>query len=354
MADSPGGYPAAVVSTTAQNRAASDPHFDAAIAEDVVVMGEIVRAKIMSTPHLTTDATERACGEHYYPLLLASFRKKHKGVQLVTQEDVGFGVSLHSEDQEDPSGDKIEWAVIRRTLRFDWSLPRGLLIETQELADEARRWLRNPSERRDVLGRLYNVMTQIGATIGRENRLCPEGQDESANPSDRIERDVAIIRKQLDGAREQFRGDTERAAQFRYAKGMVVGAAFTLVLCGVIAGVLALEHVRVINAVGIGAGALGAFVSVLERMTRGKLDINAQSGDRMLTAFGALRPMVGGIFGFVIYLIIRAELISVFVLPKHNATALAYVAVFAFVAGFNERFAQDVLANASNARREDS
>jgi hypothetical protein len=351
VADSPEPYPAVAVQT--RNGDASDPHFDAAISEDAIVMGDIVRAKVMSSPRLTTDAAERACGEYYYPLLLAAFRKKHKGVQLVIQEDVGFGVSLHSEDQGDPAGDKIEWAVIRRTLRFDWSLPRGLLIETQGLADETRRWLHNPGERRDVLGRLYNVMTQIGATIGRENRLRPDDQDESANPSDRIERDVAIIRKQLDGAREQFRGDTERAAQFRYAKGMAIGTGLTLTLCGAIAGVLALEHVRIINAVGIGAGALGAFVSVLERMTRGKLDINAQSGDRMLITFGALRPVVGGIFGFVIYLIVRAELISVFVLPKHNAAALAYVAVFAFVAGFNERFAQDVLANASNARRDD-
>jgi hypothetical protein len=59
---------------------------------------------------------------------------------------------------------------------------------------------------------------------------------------------------------------------------------------------------------------------------------------------------VGGIFGFVVYLVLRAELISIFVLPKSTGTELAYVAVFSFVAGFNERFAQDVLANASNSR----
>ena len=123
-----------------------------------------------------------------------------------------------------------------------------------------------------------------------------------------------------------------------------------LVLCGLIIGILAIDHTEVVNVVGLAAGAIGACVSVLERMTRGKLEINALSGDRMILAFGALRPAVGGIFGFVIYLVIRAELISIFVLPKHTGTALAYVAVFGFVAGFNERFAQDVLANASNAR----
>jgi hypothetical protein len=87
-------------------------------------------------------------------------------------------------------------------------------------------------------------------------------------------------------------------------------------------------------------------------MTKGTLDLNAQAGHKMIVAFGALRPFVGGIFGLVTFCVIRAELISVFVLPKATGTALAYVAVFAFVAGFNERFFQDMLANASNARAE--
>ena len=215
-----------------------------------------------------------------------------------------------------------------------------------------RRWLRNPSERRDLLGMLYNVLTQIGATIGRENRLSPEGQDERAKPSDRIERDVAVIRKQLNAARAQFRGDVERAAQAKYAYGMVMGAAIILAAWGIVAWILAEEHIKIINAVGLAAGAIGACVSVLERMTRGKLEINAQSGQGTLIGFGALRPVIGAVFGFLIYLVIRAGLISVFVLPKGNAAALAYVSVFAFVAGFNERFAQDVLASASNTRNE--
>jgi hypothetical protein len=66
-----------------------------------------------------------------------------------------------------------------------------------------------------------------------------------------------------------------------------------------------------------------------------------------------MRPVVGGVFGLVVYLVIRAELVSIFVLPHSTGTTLAYVAVFGFVTGFNERFAKDILANASNARTEE-
>lgn len=328
---------------------AYDAAFQASLDEDSVAWGEVVEAKVRASTKLTSDPMQLAIGERYFPLLLQSFRKTHKGVEFAIQEDAGIGVVLHTADQGDPAGDRIDWAVIRRTLRFEWNLPRVLLVETQQLGEEVRRWVRNPSERRDLMSSLYNVMTQIGATIGRENRRTASN-DEGDKPSEHIEHDVSIIKKQLDAARDQFRAETERAAQFRYALGMVRGAVGALMLWGIAAGILALQHIDLINVVGFASGAVGACVSVLERMTRGKLEINAQSGDRMIMGLGALRPVVGAIFGYVVFLIIRAELISLFVLPKSHSGALAYVAAFGFVAGFNERFAQDVLANASNAR----
>jgi hypothetical protein len=306
----------------------------------------------MTSPGLTKNPSERAIGERYYPLLLASFQQKHKGVQITIQEDVGVGIVLHSADQGDPTGNKLDFAVIRKTLRFDWSLTRGLFVEAQELAEEGRRRL-NADSCGDLLGVLYNIFSQIQATIGRENRLCRPDQDERTPPSPRIEQDVEIIHRQLDAARRQFQDDVEREAQFKYAVGMALGAALMLAVCGALAGILASEHIRVVNAVGLAAGAIGACVSVLRRMAKGNLEINAQSGNGMIIAFGAVRPVIGGIFGFVLYLVIRAELISFFTLPTNKGTALAYVSVFAFVAGFNERFFQDVLANASNSRNEE-
>jgi hypothetical protein len=329
--------------------APSHAPFQSLLDSNSVRLINLVEAKIMSSPHLTADPDKRAIGEHYFPLLLTAFHQRHKGVQVAVQEDVGVGAALHNGD-EDEEGDRLNTAVIRRTMRFDWSTPRSLLYETHELAEEARRWITNPRERRDLLGLLFGIVCQAQVTIARENRQCPDGQDESAPPTDRIETDVEIIRRQLAAARKQFERDAERAAQFRYARGIALGSGLMVTLCLVIAGIFAAEHIQAINAVGLAAGAVGACVSVLQRMTKGTLDLNAQAGHKMILAFGALRPFVGGIFGLVTFFVIRAELISVFVLPKGTGSALAYVAVFAFVAGFNERFFQDMLANASNSR----
>jgi hypothetical protein len=297
------------------------------------------------------DPIERKTGEDFYPLLLDAYRKKHKGVQLIIQEGAGVAVALHVAG-EDEDGNKLDWAVLRRTLRFDWSAARTIMIEAHELGEEARRWIANPSEQRDLLGFLFRIVSQIQATIARENRLCQPDQDESTPPTERMETDVEIVGRQLTAARDQFDRDTQRAAQFRYARGIALGSSVMTLLCLVIAGIFAWQHISAINGVGLAAGAVGACVSVLQRMTNGTLDLNAQAGHRMILAFGALRPFVGGIFGLVTFFVIRAELISVFVLPKATGSALAYVAVFAFVAGFNERFFQDMLANASNARTE--
>jgi hypothetical protein len=297
------------------------------------------------------DPIERKTGEDFYPLLLDAYRKKHKGVQLIIQEGAGVAVALHVAG-EDKDGNKLDWAVLRRTLRFDWSVARTIMIEAHELAEEARRWIANPSEQRDLLGFLFRIVSQIQATIARENRLCQSGQDESTPPTERMKTDVEIIGRQLTAARDQFDRDTQRAAQFRYARGIALGSGVMTLLCLAIAGIFAWQHISAINGVGLAAGAVGACVSVLQRMTNGTLDLNAQAGHRMILAFGALRPFVGGIFGLVTFFVIRAELISVFVLPKATGSALAYVAVFSFVAGFNERFFQDMLANASNARAE--
>jgi hypothetical protein len=325
--------------------------FQNSLETNSVRLGNVVSAKAMASPRLTKDPATRATGEYFYPLLLAAFQQRHKGVQIVIQEYAGLGVALHTGD-EDEVGDRLDTAVIRRTMRFDWSAARALLTEAHELAEETRRWIAKPAERRDLLGLLLGIVSQIQATIARENRQCPEDQDESIAPTARMDADLENIKHQLSAAREQFERDTQRAAQFRYARGIALGAGIMMFLCAVIASIFALEHVKAINGVGLVAGAVGACVSVLQRMTKGTLDLNAQAGHKMIVAFGALRPFVGGIFGLVTFFVIRAELISVFVLPKATGTALAYVAVFAFVAGFNERFFQDMLANASNARNE--
>ncbi len=74
----------------------------------------------------------------------------------------------------------------------------------------------------------------------------------------------------------------------------------------------------------------------------------------MLVVFGALRPLIGGVFGLVTFCVLKAGLISALVVPTGAGEQLAFVAVFAFAAGFNERFFQDMLAGASKGLGQDA
>jgi hypothetical protein len=332
---------------------AKHPVFESLLNDDAVDLLHLVEAKVMSSPGLTQDEASREIGEHFYPLLRSSFEKKHKGVQLVIQEDVGAGLALHTGADNDPKGDVLDTFIIRKTFRFDWSAPRVLMEQSNALAGETVRWITNPAERRALLGLIFGILSQIDATLARENRQCPVGQHEGVKPTARIDTDLKIIGNQLEAAQRLFERDTQRAAQFRYAAGMAYGVVIMTLLCAAIGGVFLATGARATGGVALAAGAVGACVSVLQRMTKGTLELNAQAGHKMIYLFGALRPFVGGIFGVIIYFVIRAELVSVFVLPQEAQKALAYVAVFAFVAGFNERFFQDMLASASSARTEE-
>jgi hypothetical protein len=268
----------------------------------------------------------------------------------------GIGVALYKGKADgESSGDRdnLEIHVQRSVLRFDWTAARHLLLEVSELADEACRWMSGTDELRDLLTRLFGIASQIQTAVGRENRQTKPEHDESHQPGPQMASDCAIIGPQLTRAREHFNRETQRAAQVRYAEGMGIGAALIAVLYGVTEMILALNGIPAVNAIGVISGAAGACVSVLRRMSRGTLSLDAQIGDGMLLGFGVVRPILGAVFGMVVYLVIRAELISIFTLPSTPSAALAYIFVFTFVAGFSERFAQDVLANATNTRTED-
>ncbi|HWN00752.1 MAG TPA: hypothetical protein VNO54_27185, partial [Streptosporangiaceae bacterium] len=66
-------------------------------------------------------------------------------------------------------------------------------------------------------------------------------------------------------------------------------------------------------------------------------------------ALGALRPIVGAVFGAVVYFAIIGGLLAVEAKTGKDASiTVAFFAVAGFAAGFSERFAADVLQRASS------
>jgi hypothetical protein len=92
------------------------------------------------------------------------------------------------------------------------------------------------------------------------------------------------------------------------------------------------------------AGGVGAMVSVMSRMSTGSVRLDWEFGKDTLRTLGALRPFVGAIFGLMTFLALKSEIVN---LKVGDGSSSYYYIVFAFVAGFSERFAQDMLLGAA-------
>jgi hypothetical protein len=151
----------------------------------------------------------------------------------------------------------------------------------------------------------------------------------------------------LEQARSCYDRSAQRQAQIEYFIGMAVGLA--LLVAGLFAlGLLTHAHFSTepLLYTPLAAG-LGAFVSVLARMTRGQLRLSYESGRTIMRLLGLIRPLLGALFGAAIYVMLAGGLLTIDP-PKPDRQLFFYLGI-AFVAGFSERFAQDMVARAPGA-----
>jgi hypothetical protein len=225
---------------------------------------------------------------------------------------------------------RLHWAT-------DWSTkdkPKlmRLLYECETLAVKVQEVLRDTS-RRLAIQSLFNVISFVLAFA------------ETPHASD--DKSVAeISRSTRAGLKEVntfYRHAAERSGQITYVGGMLFGMLAPLLIS--IAGWILVGHNHS-SAVGIGllcfsAGAVGALVSVMSRLSSGKVTLDWEYGKDTLRTLGSLRPFVGAVFGLITYLALRSGVIGID-LANHDGRSYYYV-VFSFAAGFSERLAQDML-----------
>lgn len=97
--------------------------------------------------------------------------------------------------------------------------------------------------------------------------------------------------------------------------------------------------------VAYGAGAVGAFVSVLQRMASEKYDVHYDLGKRTVLMLGSYRPVLGAVFGVFTYLVLASGLLQT--ASPDDEHALAFYGALAFVAGFSDRFTKVLVQGAS-------
>ena len=193
------------------------------------------------------------------------------------------------------------------------------------------------------------LTTQVLSAIEYENAryrtVLQQAPDTAYAPSEHYVNELAIARGELDRARDLLEIGGQRDAQVTYGLGMTLGVAALVLLCALLGGAFLWLDAPAYYAVAVPAGGLGAVVSVLQRMTSGRLQLDVHAGREMLLAYGAVRPLIGAVFGTVAFVLIAGGLLPS--ITVSTDAPLAFYAGIGFLAGFNERFAQDMLAGAS-------
>jgi hypothetical protein len=163
---------------------------------------------------------------------------------------------------------------------------------------------------------------------------------------------VARHRMQIDRIERYYDRAARKAARIRYFGGMLLGLVVVAGLGSLIAtlielfGDLDLGSTATRNFYAcFGAGAVGAMVSVMTRMRQEDgVRLDYEVGSLLIVMLGAFRPILGAIFGTAAYFALESGFLQLN--PPSEKTVFFYYALFAFVAGFSERFAHVILGSA--------
>lgn len=174
-------------------------------------------------------------------------------------------------------------------------------------------------------------------------------------PDTEFEPEVRRLRGALAQARRDFQTGAVTTARFRYLGGVALGL---LLVSPVSLGLLLRQsentagETLVLNAVACAiAGAAGALVSVLTRVTNESLRLDYHIGGRMLVVLGLARPVIGAVLALALYWATVGGVVPLAppgggtgaALPATDDARFAFFIAIGFIAGFSERYAQDML-----------
>ena len=155
--------------------------------------------------------------------------------------------------------------------------------------------------------------------------------------------------RELREIRDYYRRAGVRIGLTVYTQGMIIGLLLMAVLVALVVAPLLLSgsvtwhsdislHQILICAA---AGAVGAIVSVLQRMAseKSKFTVHYDLGKRTLYMLGSYRPVLGVVFGVFTYFVLASGTLGT-PPPPDSTNPLYYYGSLAFVAGFSERFTQ--------------
>jgi hypothetical protein len=223
----------------------------------------------------------------------------------------------------------------------DWKA-KEILFQCLHLHYKALEFL-TPQPRKICLRMIFGVITTLLGTLDHR-QLERDSGNLPIRPFGADPAEVETLQRELKQAQVYYEESAQRQAQLEYLVGMVIFLA--LALAGTAAIALFTPLLDEAATVSVLGGAAGAVVSVMNRMTSGNLEVRHEAGKKTIRALGFMRPVIGATFGAVVYLFLDGGIVQI-VSPPDGGANLAFYAALGFVSGFSERFAQDVIAQAS-------
>ena len=235
----------------------------------------------------------------------------------------------------------------RRFGRREWSLHRAmgdlatgrpgysqLLLRSARQSVGAASLLRGMAQRM-ATAHLFALSRDIMAS------LEAKGDDPEALVA--YERDLHYI---ADYAGEAGR----RAARVVYLKGLGYGVLALAVLAPALAFLFSAVSVPDVDStlfVGcLVAGSIGAAMSVLIRLSGNDLEVDHKFGRDYLVSLAGVRPLIGAVFALLLYFAFKGALLKQVNVPDHGAGEFAFFVTSAFLIGFSERFAKQIVRTA--------
>ena len=227
--------------------------------------------------------------------------------------------------------------------KIDWQsgAALGIISSCNDLASKAQEFLAG-RWRRVCVDQLYGIVTDALSILDRGGDAGDVKPVPGAEGSG-LTHPFSLVNQARDGLKsiqEYFTWAAERLAVLRFLRGVLLSA-LTVPL---VAWILSLAVGKDAEAAlwAMAAGAVGATASVLNRVTKDRLRLDYEAGTARLHILGAVRPVLGGISGLVLYFAVEGGILPLN--PGVEFSRFALLTVLSFAAGFSERFAEDMLA----------
>jgi hypothetical protein len=304
-----------------------------AVLEQVLESGLVTFHDVASAWFEVCDGTPGAA--ELYPRLRAAFEGPRGGIvtayfcenvpvaaaltDIRTASENHEGVSTGAKRRcPHPRPGASSSAIHLETLRGapDEPKAKALLYRCVELHYRALEFLA-PQPRKICIRALFSI---VGAVLG--------GLDSGAAP------DYACLKSELARIEAYYRRSAARQSRLTYLAGMAAAA----LLAGVVAACSAALREPLAAAALCGAG--GGIVSVLMRIGRGQLAVNAEVGDATLCVLGFGRVVLGALLGGAVCILLNGG-----ILPTPAHAGPAFFAGAAFLAGFTERIMGDAIGS---------